>query len=447
MSLIPLTITADKYYPRVNEQYTVTVPSPQGGLPGNSNFKLLESSDGGTTWTVVYTYNHYVGWDASSSKSFTKTSPGTFKYQAKDYDPGNVLVAESPIITIHVGEGKALTISADDRTPAMGQAYTITLALAPDAFWHYRAKLYESSNGGETWALVHTWENIQGTNAPLTKQLSKSEAGTFLYQASDCDASDKLSAQTGILPIIVEGEAIPLLNLAADEYFPIPGEIYTFTISGIYSYRVKLFESTDGINWTEIESWTVEGSNQPLTNTMSKDKDGDYYYKAGTYDRSDNLLAESGLVTIAVKAPVIAAWITPDDIKPFIHDWDSYGFTIAQINGAIANAQARLKDRLSPYFELPSDDALPPAGLKSIVAQYAAFLLMRGKRVALTEGEEAWVKELGSEVEDMLEKVVAGELTIKGLRRHIVEGGEEPSLLHDLSDPLVLPPFKKRKPI
>ncbi|MBC7327558.1 hypothetical protein H5T87_05535, partial [bacterium] len=49
------------------------------------------------------------------------------------------------------------------------------------------------------------------------------------------------------------------------------------------------------------------------------------------------------------------AWITADDIKAFIHDWDSYGFTSTQINGAIENAEARIKDRLAPYFTLPED--------------------------------------------------------------------------------------------
>jgi phage gp36-like protein len=131
------------------------------------------------------------------------------------------------------------------------------------------------------------------------------------------------------------------------------------------------------------------------------------------------------------------AWITEADIKPFIHDWDSYGFTVDQINGAIENAEARVKDRLAPYFTLPADDETPPAGLKSLIAQYAAYLLMRARRVALTEAEEAWVKELGDEVENMLDDIVQGNRAIKGLVRHAIEGGEEPSYLHDLVDPLI----------
>ncbi|MGB9797377.1 MAG: hypothetical protein ACPLSK_02040 [bacterium] len=131
------------------------------------------------------------------------------------------------------------------------------------------------------------------------------------------------------------------------------------------------------------------------------------------------------------------AWITDADIKPFIHDWDSYQFTLDQINGAIENAEARVKDRLAPYFTLPADTETPPAGLKTIIAQYAAFLLMRARRVALTEAEEAWVKELGDEVERMLDDVVEGKRAIKGLVRYAITGGEEPSQLHDLIDPLL----------
>lgn len=141
------------------------------------------------------------------------------------------------------------------------------------------------------------------------------------------------------------------------------------------------------------------------------------------------------------------AGITAEDIKVFLHDWDSYAFTTAQIEGAIANAEARIKDRLSPYFQMPPDDNAPPGGLKSIIAQYAAYLLMRGRRVALTEGEEAWVKELGKEVEDMLEKAIAGKLTITGLTRRVIEGGEKPSQLHDLTDPSTLSFFDKDKPL
>ena len=131
------------------------------------------------------------------------------------------------------------------------------------------------------------------------------------------------------------------------------------------------------------------------------------------------------------------AWITDADIKPFIHDWDSYGFTVDQINGAIQNAEARVKDRLAPYFTLPADTDIPPAGLKSLIAQYAAYLLMRARRVALTEAEEAWVKELGDEVENMLDDIVEGKRAVKGLVRRAIDGGEEPSQLKNLVDPLL----------
>jgi hypothetical protein len=75
--------------------------------------------------------------------------------------------------------------------------------------------------------------------------------------------------------------------------------------------------------------------------------------------------------------------------------------------------------------------------LKSLIAQYAAYLLMRARRVALTEAEEAWVKELGDEVENMLDDIVQGNRAIKGLVRHAIEGGEEPSQLKNLVDPLL----------
>ncbi len=131
------------------------------------------------------------------------------------------------------------------------------------------------------------------------------------------------------------------------------------------------------------------------------------------------------------------AWITDTDIKGFIHDWDAYGFTLEQINAAIQNAEARIKDRLAPYFDLPDDTATPPPGLKSLIAQYAAFLLMRGRRVSLTEAEEAWVRELGEEVEEKLEKIESGQLTIRGLNRYVVDAGEEKSEISDYIDPLL----------
>lgn len=133
------------------------------------------------------------------------------------------------------------------------------------------------------------------------------------------------------------------------------------------------------------------------------------------------------------------AWLTEDDLKGFIHDWDSYGFTQAQIDSAIENAEARIKDRLAPYFTLPLDTEAPPEGLKSIIAQYAAYLLMRARRVALTEAEEAWVRELGDEVEEMLDKLVKGELAIRGLSKQTIEGGEKHSKIESIIDPLFIP--------
>lgn len=138
------------------------------------------------------------------------------------------------------------------------------------------------------------------------------------------------------------------------------------------------------------------------------------------------------------------AWITEDDIKGFIHDWDSYGFTEAQIDSAIENAEARIKDRLAPYFTLPADTETPPAGLRSIIAQYAGFLLMRARRVALTEAEEAWVKELGNEVEEILDGIIEGKLTIRGLAKKTIEGGEKQKEVESTIDPLFIP-FRREK--
>jgi len=95
---------------------------------------------------------------------------------------------------------------------------------------------------------------------------------------------------------------------------------------------------------------------------------------------------------------------------------------------------------------LPEDTDIPPAGLKSLIAQYAAFLLMRARRVSLTDAEEAWVKELGDEVEDMLDKLTKGELAIRGLARRLVDAGEEQSEISDYIDPLLQPrPINKNR--
>ncbi len=117
------------------------------------------------------------------------------------------------------------------------------------------------------------------------------------------------------------------------------------------------------------------------------------------------------------------------------------------MDGAIKNAEARIKDRLAPYFSLPQDTDPAPEGLKTLIAQYSAYLLMRGRRVALTEAEEAWVKELGDEVEKMLGKLAKGELTIRGMTRRNIEGGESPAQLHNLADPLASPFRRGGKPV
>jgi len=99
----------------------------------------------------------------------------------------------------------ALGISSDKYNPAVNETYSITITPDPGAgIFHHHITLYESSDGGETWNAVQTWQTM-GSSPPRTKDFSKSAAGSFKYQAKDYDVSNNVLYQSDIITVTVGG--------------------------------------------------------------------------------------------------------------------------------------------------------------------------------------------------------------------------------------------------
>lgn len=98
----------------------------------------------------------------------------------------------------------ALGISSDKYNPAVNETYTITITPPQGGAFHHHVTLYESTDGGQTWNSIQTWQTL-GSSAPLQTQLSKSAAGSYQYQAKDYFIDNTVADQSGTITVTVGG--------------------------------------------------------------------------------------------------------------------------------------------------------------------------------------------------------------------------------------------------
>lgn len=97
----------------------------------------------------------------------------------------------------------ALGISTDKQYPQPNETYTITITPDPTAgTFHHHVTLYESSDGGNTWTAVQTWQTL-GSSTPLQYSTSKSQTGSYSYQAFDYDIDNNVLFSSSVLVIYI----------------------------------------------------------------------------------------------------------------------------------------------------------------------------------------------------------------------------------------------------
>jgi hypothetical protein len=107
----------------------------------------------------------------------------------------------------------ALGISVDKTNPALNETYTITISPPSGGTFHHHLTLYESTDGGNTWNAVQTWQTL-GSSTPVTYSTSKSTTGTYVYKAIDYDVSNNIIDQSGTISVSVGGVTQTTLTLS-----------------------------------------------------------------------------------------------------------------------------------------------------------------------------------------------------------------------------------------
>jgi hypothetical protein len=103
----------------------------------------------------------------------------------------------------------ALGISVDKYNPALNETYTITISPPQGGAFHHHLTLYESTDGGNTWTAVQTWQTL-GSSTPRTYSTSKSTAGTYTYKAIDYFIDNSIADQSGTIQVTVGGSQTTL---------------------------------------------------------------------------------------------------------------------------------------------------------------------------------------------------------------------------------------------
>ncbi|MBC7327541.1 Ig-like domain repeat protein [bacterium] len=109
----------------------------------------------------------------------------------------------------------ALAISSDKSQVSLNETYTITITPPQGGSFHHHVTLFESSDGGQNWTAIETWYTY-GSSQPLQKQLSKSSAGSYQYQAKDYDINNNVLDQSDIITITVGSTTQTTLTLTAN---------------------------------------------------------------------------------------------------------------------------------------------------------------------------------------------------------------------------------------
>ena len=104
-----LGISVDKTNPAVNETYTITISPPAGGN-FHHHLTLYESTDGGTTWTALNTWQT-LGSSTPVSYGMLHNTAGSYQYKAIDYFLDNSIADQSAVITVTVGGVSPTTLT------------------------------------------------------------------------------------------------------------------------------------------------------------------------------------------------------------------------------------------------------------------------------------------------------------------------------------------------
>ena len=174
-----LGISVDKTNPALNETYTITISPPSGGT-FHHHLTLYESTDGGTTWTAIQTWQT-LGSSTPVTYSTSKSTTGTYTYKAIDYFIDNTIADQSGTISVSVGgvPSTTLTLSVNPNPvihdpPGEGvTTLTATLTSGGTALSNKTITFYVTQAGREA-PVIYSATAQTGTDGTASVQITPS---------------------------------------------------------------------------------------------------------------------------------------------------------------------------------------------------------------------------------------------------------------------------------
>ena len=239
-------------------------------LTGTTYYNLMESTDGGNTWT---TYNA----GTSLFKSFVDKPAGTYTYDVASCIRFTILGATNTVCSpAHLTQGWPYAVTKVDvpkppKTPSVPGSLTVPKI---DADGNYTVSwsastgatsyLLQEQVGGGAWTEAHK-------GGAKSKTFSHKANGTYSYRVKACAGSANCSAWSAPKSVLV----VSVTSRLSAQPNPSSNGSYTVSWQAVTlanSYR--LHESTDG-----GKTWASVYEGPQLTKAFAGKADGDYAYQ------------------------------------------------------------------------------------------------------------------------------------------------------------------------
>ena len=278
-------------------QATITAsPNPSTGnytvswtpVSGAIEYRLLQSSNGGATWTTYYAF--------STSRSFVGVLPGSYLYKVNScvlrWRRGEPIEmcrpTNYPTITVTVNDAiPPVPTGLNGPTTDHNGAYTVSWNASTGAATY---RLQEKVGSG-SWVQIHN-------NGARSKALSGNSPGTYSYRVRACNASSNCSSWSSSITVTVASPPpAPTVSGPTTDY----NGAYSVSWSAVTNASTYRLEERVGSG-----AWSQIYSGSGLSRTISGKSAGSYSYRARGCNAESVCGSWSSTKTVTVVAPPAA---------------------------------------------------------------------------------------------------------------------------------------------
>ncbi|MCY3795611.1 MAG: fibronectin type III domain-containing protein, partial [Gammaproteobacteria bacterium] len=290
--------------PSPNGSYRVSwTPSPVAG-----RYRLLESTDGGTTWSASHTLT-------ATQKAFSDKADGAYVYQVQSCIFIDSLVgwACTPLVssqlTVTVARSLAPPTLSIAPNPAPGGAYRVSWTASKDATGYV---LQERTDGGG-------WSNVTGI-ANRSKDFSSRGVAVHGYQVKACDGDGNCGSWSAEATVRVPPATLTVSGACGNGSY----ELSWTPTAGATKTIVEQRQGTGA--WTEAHNGT--GSKKALMLTTG----ASYSFRAKACAGNANCSAWGA--TLAVTAPDCSRPAVPANLRLDATGADDYRIRWDAVSGS-----------------------------------------------------------------------------------------------------------------